>query len=579
MKTLNLIIAAALLLLAAQRQSLAGSATWATNPINGDWNTAANWTPQTVPNSSSDTATFATSNQTQIATSAITEIAGINFNAGADAFTITAAQSDPVILAGSGIVNSSGKLQTFLCGFNNFATGGFIFMNSATAGDMTSFGGAEGSTFIFYNSSSAGSAAFEVGGGTVQSSIDFQDSSTAEDATITDTQGVVSFFDSSTAGNAHITVSGPSFMEILGDARGGAVVATCFGGKTQGTNISFAENATAEEGTYTAVGASAAGEFGSFIELLGSATADHATFVINGGIGAGLEGTSLNFVDTTTAASANITAVGGVDGSDGGVISFQNSSKGGKASISLSGNAELDISTHNPPGVTIGSLAGGGSVLLGANMLTIGSNNQSTTFSGVIEETGSLAKTGTGTLTLSGANTYTGGTTVSAGVLKALDRSGSATGSGAVTVNAGTLGGGGIIAGPTTIGTGSGAGGFLQPGVGASKPTSLSVQGLLTCKSDSTYTYKLNTNKAKADQVVANGVTIQSGAQFSFNAVANKRLQQGLAFTAISNTSAAPISGTFANLPDGSTFTAGRNHFQVSYAGGDGNDLTLTVVP
>jgi hypothetical protein len=113
--------------------------------------------------------------------------------------------------------------------------------------------------------------------------------------------------------------------------------------------------------------------------------------------------------------------------------------------------------------------------------------------------------------------------------------------------------------------------------VGANQPTTLSVQGLLTFKSDSTYTYKLNTKKAKADQVVANGVTVQSGAQFGFNAVANKRLQRGQVFTAISNTSASPISGTFANLADGSTFTVGRNKFQVSYSGGDGNDLTLTV--
>jgi hypothetical protein len=76
-----------------------------------------------------------------------------------------------------------------------------------------------------------------------------------------------------------------------------------------------------------------------------------------------------------------------------------------------------------------------------------------------------------------------------------------------------------------------------------------------------------------------NGVTIQNGAQFSFSAVANKRLHGGQVFTAISNTSASPIAGTFANLADGSTFVAGRNSFKVSYSGGDGNDLTLTVVP
>jgi hypothetical protein len=38
-----------------------------------------------------------------------------------------------------------------------------------------------------------------------------------------------------------------------------------------------------------------------------------------------------------------------------------------------------------------------------------------------------------------------------------------------------------------------------------------------------------------------------------------------------------PIIGTFANLPDGSIFAFGRNNYQASYCGGDGNDLTLTV--
>ena len=58
----------------------------------------------------------------------------------------------------------------------------------------------------------------------------------------------------------------------------------------------------------------------------------------------------------------------------------------------------------------------------------------------------------------------------------------------------------------------------------------------------------LNTKRAKADQVVANGVTIQSGAQFDFRTIGQKRLSAGTVFTAISNTSVNPINGTFANL-------------------------------
>jgi fibronectin-binding autotransporter adhesin len=47
----------------------------------------------------------------------------------------------------------------------------------------------------------------------------------------------------------------------------------------------------------------------------------------------------------------------------------------------------------------------------------------------------------------------------------------------------------------------------------------------------------------------------------------------------INNTSAVPITGTFANLADNFTFTVGRNGYQMSYSGGDGNDLTLAVFP
>jgi len=50
--------------------------------------------------------------------------------------------------------------------------------------------------------------------------------------------------------------------------------------------------------------------------------------------------------------------------------------------------------------------------------LTAGSNNASTTYSGIISGTGSLTKTGSGALVLSGADTYSGATTITAGTLQ-----------------------------------------------------------------------------------------------------------------------------------------------------------------
>jgi hypothetical protein len=42
---------------------------------------------------------------------------------------------------------------------------------------------------------------------------------------------------------------------------------------------------------------------------------------------------------------------------------------------------------------------------------------------------------------------------------------------------------------------------------------------------------------------------------------------------------ATPIAGTFHNLADGAIVTVNGNNLRASYTNGDGNDLTLTVVP
>ena len=63
------------------------------------------------------------------------------------------------------------------------------------------------------------------------------------------------------------------------------------------------------------------------------------------------------------------------------------------------------------------TISGAGAIDLGANTLTLGGNDTST-YSGVIGGTGSLAKSGTGVLTLTGANSYSGLTQVSGGVLR-----------------------------------------------------------------------------------------------------------------------------------------------------------------
>lgn len=80
-------------------------------------------------------------------------------------------------------------------------------------------------------------------------------------------------------------------------------------------------------------------------------------------------------------------------------------------------------------------------------------------------------------------------------------------------------------------------------------------------------------------EVVANGVAINSGASFAFFNNRGVTVPMGTVLAVFSNTSATPIAGVFDNLPDGLLFTDHGNTFEVSYEGGDGNDLTLTSVP
>ncbi|MDW8309972.1 MAG: autotransporter-associated beta strand repeat-containing protein, partial [Verrucomicrobiales bacterium] len=131
----------------------------------------------------------------------------------------------------------------------------------------------------------------------------------------------------------------------------------------------------------------------------------------------------------------------------------------------------LDLA-HRPSLGPIRGLSGNGTVdksIVGAGAtatITVGRDNASATFSGLIKETTgttvvALTKTGTGTQTLSGANTYTGGTTISNGVLKVSNTSGSATGPGPVVIiAAGTLMGSGSVSGAVTVN------GTIAPGDG-----------------------------------------------------------------------------------------------------------------
>ena len=573
------------LALGALNAAYADSATWNATPVDNDWSNPANWTPETVPNGPTDVATFAGSSVTGLKFSAeMTEVAEIVFNPGANRFKISAdsklAQTNVFLtISGAGITNNSGVTQDLVSGptLDGEGTGIIEFLNAATAGNGTAItalgsvtdGAFSGSEIHFYDTSTAGSATIvaegargrdDAGGGEVF----FHDNATAANANVTVTNslalgggsGEVHFDGFSSASDAIFNVAGGEVV-FAGDSEAATAQFVLPGGE-----VDFFGNSSAADASFVM-------DAGLVNFWDDTVTAGNSLFIINGGVVQFFGG---------TAGNATLIANTGTNGGHGS-ISFQGSNDGGEARIEVVGEGTLDIGTTGLGFVSVGSIEGDGLITLGTNELITGANNLSTTFSGVIEEPGSLAKIGTGMLTLSGANTYTRGTVVNEGTLRVANTSGSGTGSRDVEVNAGALAGNGIIAGSVTVGTGSGTGAFLAPGAGAKQTNRLTIRRALTIKADGTYSYRVKTKTTQADQVIANGVTIESGAQFSFTQLANKQLTAGTVFTAIDNISANPITGTFANLLDGSTFTSGRNTYQADYEGGDGNDLTLTVVP
>ena len=195
----------------------------------------------------------------------------------------------------------------------------------------------------------------------------------------------------------------------------GAQVDGAEGGRTQFFDFSSAGHLIIEDDP---------GGLGGVTEFFGDSTAATST-IENLGNGPGLLPGRTYFRDNSRAADATLIAFDSIDG-NGGAFYFEGNASGGNARVRLTGNGTVfDISALTSTGTTFGSIEGeGGAIFLGNKMLTVGGNNASTTFAGVISDggqaagaSGSITKAGAGTLTLTGASTYTGTTTVSGGAL------------------------------------------------------------------------------------------------------------------------------------------------------------------
>src|ERR1044072_636677 len=198
-------------------------------------------------------------------------------------------------------------------------------------------------------------------------------------------------------------------------------------------------------------------------------------------------------------------------------------------------------------------------------------------FAVVISGAGSLEKTGSGTTQLLANNPYTGATNLFGGTTLIF---------GSQPQSSVSVGG---FAGAFVGGTGV-LGPVLIPFAGNIQPGPLNGIGVLTVGSltfggDAEGSLRIDirgtTPGTEYDQLkVPNTgfVNLVTG-NFRTPDVRGFTPAFGAVFRVIDNTSANPVVNTFRDLPEGAIFTKGGATFQITYHGGDGNDVELTAVP
>jgi outer membrane autotransporter protein len=377
--------------------SLIALAPNAAHAVDGTWTgTGAEWTDGTnwssTPDVPDDTATF-TNNAapTSVTISNDASINKIQFTSGAPAFDFTTGGTGITFdINGAGIVNSSAFAPSFINNDN------LNFNNTSSAGNavITSNNGA---VLSFNNRSTAGNAIITTNDGALTQ---FNDNSTGGNAQfITNAGGIVDF--SNTSGpNGDSNISAGSIAGA-GNYYLGSNLLTV-GGNNLSTTVSGVISDCGDSGS----DCSNAGATGGGLIKIGT-----GTLTLSG---------ANTYTGPTMVNAGTLQA--------GAVSAFSSAS-----AFTVASGATLDLAGFNQ---TIGSLAGAGSVALGAATLTTNGDGSDTTFSGTITGSGRLVKVGEGALTLSGNNSYQGGTIVSEGTLAV--GSSRAVGTGALTLADGT---------------------------------------------------------------------------------------------------------------------------------------------
>ena len=434
-------------------------------------------------------------------------------------------------------------------------------------------------------------------------------------------------------GLGELDLAAPNSYEGATDLRAGTATgrsASSFGNAATGTTVAAGATARlhapgAEPFTLAGDGASSAlgalhfeggGTHSGTLELNGSQVtiSTNAAVRVDGVVSGAAELRKAGPAVLTLGASNTFS--GGTDIA-AGTVSAAHREALGTGSVAVAGGATLDTATFgiitNPVATAanavlsssvLGGFLRGALTLGGPTLVKVPSHAQSLHLNGAINGSGPLRKEGTGNWWMTGddANTMTGTTSVTGGQFLMNKQAGVVSVPDGLTVEDGATGtvfsdnqigdsapvavhgdlyflGNSDRFGSLTVGAGTVSLAFYIEHV--KTDFSLVQTDSLHLLSPSSAvvlavdpTAGAPTAGTHHDQFRVSGTVSLNGRLFVRGGV-----RKGTTVTIIENTGTAPVSGTFAGLPEGATVTTEKGSAVISYRGGDGNDVTLTGPP
>lgn len=304
----------------------------------------------------------------------------------------------------------------------------------------------------------------------------------------------------------------------------------------------------------------------STLDITGNIGGSGDLTVTNGGVTlAGVNNFSGNTIINAgelTLQSAGIAVPANLVVNGGSIESVTSGQLAPTSSVMLGRGTTLTLDTGDTE--AINSLTGNGTVNGGGNLIDQTSGTD--LFLGNLNSSVSFTLNGNGELFLDGSgadSTTTGQIMLARGSLIVNANMPNAT----LIQAGGELGGGGTVAGFISNG------GNME--LGPFNPGTLTVTGPVNLLAASTFDW-IAADSTDTTGIATTGPVTIAG---SF-AIANLGYTPaaGTVFDVVHNTSLSPVSGTFSGMPEGQIITYQNGNWQLSYVGGDGNDVTLTYL-